>query len=121
VRIKLTYGDSSIDFYNTVHKALTSRYGKPSEWRGNPFGTLKIWKWSLRDSKRNRISIILQHYAGDDDSFTLGNSIRLTHSSFIEEESACHAKKQKETEEIVDKTSPVLMPEKMDLEWFLPH
>jgi hypothetical protein len=118
VRVKLTYEDSSQDFYNKVHSVLTRRYGKPSEWRGNPFGTLKIWKWSLRDSERNRISIILQHYAGDDDSFTLGNSIRLTHSSFIEEEAACHEKRQKE---VKDENRPALAPEKIDLEWFLPQ
>jgi len=118
VRVKLTYEDPSQDFYSKVHSVLTRRYGKPTEWRGNPFGTLKIWKWSLRDQESNRISIILQHYMGDDDSFTPGNSLRLTHSSLIDEEAACHEKQRKEVKE---DTRPGLMPEKIDMEWFLPQ
>ncbi|MCU0587135.1 MAG: hypothetical protein MUF52_03175 [Syntrophobacteraceae bacterium] len=118
VRIKLTYEDESLDFYNKLQSLLTRRYGKPSEWRGNPFGTLRIWKWSLRDPDGKRVSIILQHYVGDDDSFTPGNSIRLTHSSYIEEESACYQEKLKERK---DETCPALMPPKVDMEWFLPQ
>jgi hypothetical protein len=118
VRVKLTYEDSSQDFYNKLHSLLTKRYGKPSEWRGNPFGTLKIWKWSLRNPDRGRISIILQHYMGDDDSFTPGNSIRLTHSSLMDEEEACYEKMRKEMKEA---SRPVLVPEKIDMDWFLPQ
>lgn len=118
VRIKLTYEDASQEFYNRLHAVLTKRYGKPSEWRGNPFGTLRIWKWSLKDPEGKRVSIILQHYVGDDDSFTPGNSIRLTNSSFIDEESACHNAMRKERK---TDTHPALMPEQIDLEWFLPR
>lgn len=117
-RIKLTYEDESEAFYSRVLSALTQRYGKPGEWRGNPFGTLRIWKWSLRDSQRKRISVILQHYMGDDDSFTHGNSIRLTNSSFIEEEQACFEQKRKEKKET---ECAALMPEKVDFDWFLPQ
>ena len=118
VRVKLTYEDGSQDFYNELHSALTRRYGRPAQWRGNPFGTLRIWKWSLQDAEGKRVSIILQHYVGDDDSFTPGNSIRLTHSSFMEEETACYREKRQEQK---IETSPSLMPEKIDLEWFLPR
>ncbi|MCU0572258.1 MAG: hypothetical protein MUC41_04620 [Syntrophobacteraceae bacterium] len=118
VRVKLTYEDDSQAFYNKLHSAITKRYGKPTEWRGNPFGTLRIWKWSLRDSEGKRVSIILQHYVGDDDSFTPGNSIRLTNSSFIDEETACYREKRQEQKA---ETHPALMPEKIDIEWFLPQ
>lgn len=118
VRIKLTYEDASEAFYNQLHSAITKRYGKPTEWRGNPFGTLRIWKWSLRDPEGRRVSIILQHYVGDDDSFTPGNSIRLTHNSFIDEETACHQSKKEEQKV---ESHPALMPERIDFEWFLPR
>jgi hypothetical protein len=89
VRIKLSYEDESNEFYNRLHTELTKKYGKPAEWRGNPFGTLKIWKWSLTASNKSSISIILERYEGEDDSFTPGNSIRLTNGTLMAEERAC--------------------------------
>ena len=89
VRIKLSYEDESNEFYNRLHSELTKKYGKPAEWRGNPFGTLKIWKWSVKDSNKDSIGIILERYEGEDDSFTPGNSIRLTNGTRMEEEKAC--------------------------------
>jgi hypothetical protein len=118
LRIKLTYEDESEEFFGRVLHALTQRYGKPSEWRGNPFGTLKIWKWSLRDAHRERTSIILQHYVGDDDTFTQGNSIRLTDSTLIEGERACYESKRKDKKTA---SCPELTPEKIDFDWFLPR
>lgn len=118
VRIKLSYEDESSAFFDELHSGITKRYGKPVEWRGNPFGSLKVWKWSMKDDKKNSIGIILERYEGDDDSFTPGNSIRLTNNSHIEEEKACfEAKAKKEKEAAV--TTPV--KEKLDFDWFLPH
>jgi hypothetical protein len=95
VRIKLSYDDESEELYNRLQTELTKKYGKPAEWRGNPFGTLKIWKWSLKDSSKNSISIILERYEGEDDSFTPGNSIRLTNGTLMAEEKACFEASQK--------------------------
>ena len=39
--------------------ALEKRYGEPKEWRGNAFGTLRTWKWSLKSADGQPVSLIL--------------------------------------------------------------
>lgn len=114
LKLKLNYRDESVDFFNSLYDKLRKRYGNPVDWRGNPFGTLKIWKWSLKDSKGN-ISLILHHFSGDDDSTTQGNSIKLSRPEFIKEERLCWEKDHPEpTENII--------PAKLKgLDWFLPY
>ncbi|CCO22118.1 hypothetical protein [Maridesulfovibrio hydrothermalis] len=114
LRMKLKYADNSLTFFNKLYGKFEKRFGKPDDWRGNPFGTLKVWKWSLDDSKGN-ISLILQHFSGDDDSITSGNSIRLSRPSWIEDEKNCWNKIHPEP-----KQKPI--PAKMKgLNWFLPY
>ncbi len=118
VRIKLKYQEDDVAFYERVLAALKKRYGKPSEWRGNPFGTLKIWKWSLKDAVGHSISIQLQHYDGDDDAFTPGNSIKLTHSTYLADEKACYEARKKIGRGEPPAASPRIPT---DFEVYLPH
>ncbi|WP_432737716.1 hypothetical protein [Maridesulfovibrio sp. FT414] len=114
LRMKLKYEDDSMDFFNQLYAKFEKRFGRPNDWRGNPFGTLKVWKWSLNDEKGN-ISLILQHFSGDDDSISSGNSIRLSRPSWIAEEEECwdHTNPEKER-------TPI--PAKMKgMNWFLPY
>ncbi len=37
IRIKMTYENDSKEFYDRLRSLLGKRYGKSSEWRGNPF------------------------------------------------------------------------------------
>jgi hypothetical protein len=120
VRVKMSYADDSEDFYNRLHSVLEKRYGKPAEWRGNPFGTLKIWKWSLKDADKNSVSIIIERYVGDDDSFTPGNSIRLTHTTLVDEEKTCDEIKAKETPQGKMPGGAGAVPDKLDFDWYLP-
>lgn len=114
LRMKLKYNDSSMDFFNKIYSKIEKRFGKPNDWRGNPFGTLKVWKWSLGDADGN-VSLILQHFSGDDDSITKGNSIRLSRPSWLEEEIQCWNRIHPETQE-----KPI--PAKMEgIKWFLPY
>ena len=114
LRFKLKYADASIDFFDKVYSMLEKRFGKPNDWRGNPFGTLKVWKWSLNDDLGN-ISLILQHFSGDDDSINKGNSIRLSRPSWIEQEKDCW-----EQANPAEKTKPI--PAKMKgMSWFIPY
>ncbi|WP_320169095.1 hypothetical protein [Maridesulfovibrio sp.] len=114
LRMKMKYADGSMDFFNKIYSKIEKRFGKPNDWRGNPFGTLKVWKWSLNDEYGN-ISLILQHFSGDDDSINDGNSIRLSRPSWIAEERECWDKINDEQEE-----KPI--PAKMQgLQWFLPY
>lgn len=121
VRIKMTYENDSEKFYDSLHSLLEKRYGKPSEWRGNPFGTLKIWKWSLKDADKNSVSIILERYEGDDDSFTPGNSIRLTNTTLMEEEKKCFETKAKETPPVKAPGGADATLDKTNFDWYLPR
>lgn len=114
LRMKLKYKDSSMGFFNKLYGKIEKRFGKPNDWRGNPFGTLKVWKWSLGDKDGN-VSLILQHFSGDDDSITKGNSIRLSRPSWIKQEMECWDRKHPRV-----KDKPI--PAKMEgLKWFLPY
>lgn len=121
VRIKMSYENSSEKFYDRLHSLLEKRYGKPVEWRGNPFGTLKIWKWSLKGADKNSVSIILEHYEGDDDSFTSGNSIRLTNTTLVEEEKKCFETKAKEMPPGKTRRGADATPDKANFDWYLPQ
>ena len=85
VRIKLKYEDSSKAFFDTLLKRFEKRFGKPKEFRGDSFNIFIAWKWSLMDSRNNRISMILQHNIKDP-SKKMGNNIKLTRWDLIEAE-----------------------------------
>lgn len=91
VRIKMNYADDSLAFFTKVMEALKKRYGEPSQWRGNAFGTLRTWKWGLRTRDGQPVSLILMHYEGEDGAFTDGNSIRIAATDMVREEEQCHA------------------------------
>jgi hypothetical protein len=116
-RIKMNYDDDSMAFYEKVLSALKSRYGEPKQWRGNPFGTLRIWKWSLKDQNLGDISIILQRYSGEDDSFTKGNSIRLAAPGLLSKELACFRKTH--PREKMERPAPAA--KELGIEHFLPR
>nr|WP_272881496.1 hypothetical protein [Fundidesulfovibrio soli] len=89
VRVKMNYADDSRAFYERLLSLLKQRYGEPAQWRGNPFGNLRIWKWSFTDPELGEVSLILQYYSGDDDTFTKGNSIRLSAPGLISQNRDC--------------------------------
>ncbi|WP_173080647.1 hypothetical protein [Fundidesulfovibrio magnetotacticus] len=118
VRVKMNYADSSREFHDKILAGLKKRYGEPKQWRGNAFGNLRIWKWSLLDPHAGDVSIILQYYDGEDDSFTRGNSLRISSRSWVKEEQDCRRAKQAS-----DTTSkkPEAPARPLDLDYFLPR
>jgi len=116
-RVKMNYMDESKEFFEKVLAVLSQRYGQPQQWRGNPFGSLLVWKWCLKDPQLGDISLILQFYSGDDDSFTKGNSIRLSATDLLAQEQACHGRKYPE-EKAVKSAQP---GQDLGIEYFLPH
>lgn len=121
VRIKMNYADESLAFFNKIMEALKKRYGEPKEWRGNAFGTLRTWKWSLRGAGGEPVSLILMHYEGEDGAFTEGNSIRLAATSMVREEELCQAAKRKISGEAASGGKDALEAEALGLDWFLPR
>ena len=120
VRIKMNYSDDSLEFFNRILEALKKRYGEPKEWRGNAFGTLRTWKWSLKSKDVGPVSLILMHYVGDDGAFTDGNSIRIAATDLVRTEEACHTGPTDGK-----KGQPVPADEAgidaLGLDWFLPR
>ena len=121
VRIKLKYEDSSRSFYDALLKQFAKRFGKPDQWRGDCFDVFIAWKWTFRNSEKDRISMILQHNIKDLDK-KIGNNIKLTMWNLIEEERRMFEEKQQETQKTVEKQSGV-PPSAKSLNWevFLPR
>ena len=92
VRIKLKYGVSNRTFFEDLLTRYKEKFGDPDEWRGDPFQVIIAWKWAFRDARKHSISLILQHSM--DDEQKLGNSVKLTDMTLLEEELLCHEKKK---------------------------
>jgi hypothetical protein len=89
VRIKLKYKDSSKKFYEKLLQQIKDKYGEPSEYRGDPFHILISWKWSFVDKDGRRISMTMQHNSMDTEE-KMGNAIKLTMTSLVEEDQRCY-------------------------------
>jgi hypothetical protein len=118
VKIRLKYENPSKEFFEKLLTLFEARFGKPDEYRGDAFQTFIAWKWSFKDQKGNQTSMILQHYGGDDDEYTNGNSVKLTLWSQIEAERLCNEKKTgvKSTEE----SAPSPPKGKVDFDFLVP-
>jgi hypothetical protein len=92
-RIKLKYADSSKEFYENLLKRFKKHFGDPDEYRGDPFGIVKAWKWSFVDKHNQRISLNLQHNAIDAEE-KKGNAVKITNTTLIEEDALCYKRKQ---------------------------
>ena len=89
VRIKLKYKDASKKFYEGLLKRIKKKFGDPNEYRGDPFHILIAWKWSFINKDGRRISMTLQHNSLDTEE-KMGNAIKLTMTSLIEEDRQCY-------------------------------
>lgn len=98
VRIKLKYSDSSKKFYESLLKRVKKKYGDPDEYRGDPFHILIAWKWSFIDKDGSRISLTLQHNTMDREE-KMGNAVKLTMTSLIEEDRSCYKTKMPDRRE----------------------
>ena len=92
VRIKLKYKDPSKKFYEQLLKRISKKFGEPDDYKGDPFHIVLSWKWSFVDKKNDRITLILQHNSMDTEE-KLGNSIKLTNRSLMEEDLRCYKEK----------------------------
>ena len=93
IRIKLKYADSSRQFYDELLKRFKKRFGEPDEYQGDAFKIVIAWKWSFVDEENHRISLILQHNAMDEEE-KLGNAVKMTDTTLMEEDLKCYKLKQ---------------------------
>ena len=120
VKIKLKYANSTKKFYEALFKEFEKRFGEPNEWIGDPFHIVIAWKWSFKDKDGNRISLHLQHNTKDMEE-KLGNSVKLTMTSAIEEERRCFEKKHPETNDSDEKGGAGRRLKSGDWERFIPR
>ncbi|RJQ59004.1 MAG: hypothetical protein C4530_09745 [Desulfobacteraceae bacterium] len=116
LQIKLKYLDSSKTFYDELLERFKQRFGKPSEWQGDPFHVVIAWKWTFTDKENNRISLHLQHNTRDLED-KLGNSVKLSLVNGIEKESRCFDGKSEDP----DKTGKEGASEPPDWDRLLPR
>ena len=88
VKIRMKYQNSSKAFYDELLKKYKSKYGKPTEWKGDAFGVLYIWKWRFVDKDNRRVNLILQHNLQNDDE-NVGNMVKISFPELMEEERFC--------------------------------
>jgi len=88
VKIRMKYQNSSKNFYDELLKKYKSKYGKPTEWKGDAFGVLYIWKWRFVDKDNRRVNLILQHNLQNDDE-NVGNMVKISFPELMEEERFC--------------------------------
>ncbi|MDX1709477.1 MAG: hypothetical protein R3274_12810, partial [Desulfobacterales bacterium] len=69
------------------------RFGEPDEYRGDPFHVVDAWKWSFINSDSHNISLILQHNIMDERE-KMGNAVKLTNTTLIENDHLCYKRKQ---------------------------
>lgn len=93
VRIKLKYADSSKSFYKELLKRFKKQLGEPDEYQGDAFQIVIAWKWSFVNEQNQRISLILQHNSLDEEE-KLGNAVKLSNTTLIEEDLECFKRKQ---------------------------
>jgi hypothetical protein len=112
LRIKMKYADPSREFYEKLLERLRKRYGKPTEWRGDPFHAHLAWKWAFADDKGNDISMILEHNVRDPDESS-GNTIKLTLWNLVQREKACYKSNNPKNKKTKSENNPgweLLMP-----------
>jgi hypothetical protein len=123
LKIKMKYMYADREFYDRLLSVFKKKFGPPSEWRGDAFQTLISWKWSFTDKEHNKISMILQHYTGDDEEYTSGNSLKISLTSAIEKERQCYEMKEPASSATARKQKPQkTTPGKdTDLSKFIPE
>ncbi len=88
IKIKLKYYKSDKDYFQILLKKFKKKYGKPTEWKGDSFGILHIWKWNFVDKNNNRVSLVLQHNSKNPNE-NIGNMVKLYYPDRIVAEQKC--------------------------------
>lgn len=94
IRIKLKYEDDGKDFFNELLKRYKARFGKPTEYQGDPFRVVIVWKWRFIDEDQNQINLVLQHNLLDEDE-KIGNTVKMTYMTPMEKERECFLEKER--------------------------
>jgi hypothetical protein len=120
VRIEFKYADYSREFYEALLNRFKKRFGKPDEWRGDPFHIVAGWKWHFIDKNNNDISLIFKHNTRDEKE-KRGNYVKMTMWNLMEEEKRCFEKTHTAPSKADNKDFNYRDPGAVDWEQFLPR
>jgi len=121
VRIKLKYADSSKPFFEELLKRFKKRFGQPDEYRGDAFKVMIAWKWSFVDQQNHKISLLLQHNSMDEEE-KMGNAVKMTDYTLMEEDLSCYKDKQGDyRERLRQRQWNVVNPKESSWELFVPR
>lgn len=119
IKIKLKYENASKQYFKLLLKKFKKKYGKPTEWKGDSFGILHIWKWKFVDENKNRTHLILQHNTKNPNENT-GNMVKLFYPDKIVAEQVCFSKHC--TEDISEeKKEQIRLRKKSDWKYLIPN
>ena len=120
-KIKLKYERDDKAFFDELVQRFKHKFGEPDQYRGDAFRAFIAWKWSFKDKDNNKISLILQHNSADVEEYTQGNAVKLSATSFIEQEASCHERKNPEPKRSrVDKGEKKPLSQ-LDFQRFVPE
>lgn len=88
-RVKMRYRDDSMEFFRKVSGEMLSRYGDPTEYKGDLEGRTMGNKWGFSDARLKPISLIVQRTEGEDPELGEGTTAKLTNWGLLEAERAC--------------------------------
>lgn len=88
-RIKMRYRDPSLDFFRKASGEMLSRYGDPTEYKGDLEGRTMGNKWAFTDARVRPVSLIVQRTEGEDPELGAGSTVKLTNWGMLEAERAC--------------------------------
>ena len=121
VRIKLKYLDSRREFYDALLERVKQRFGRPSEYNGDPFHIVISWKWSFADADGHRITLNLAHNTRDVEE-KYGNTLKISMLDVMAQERQCYLKqnpmvRQREADR------PISLQQMSPQEWdrLVPH
>jgi hypothetical protein len=121
IRIKLKYADSSKKFFDELLQRFKTRFGEPDEYQGDAFHIMISWKWSFVDEQNHKLSLFLQHNTADENE-KLGNAVKLTDTTLMEEDLKCYKLKQLDyRERLRQRKWQAVNPGESGWELYLPH
>ncbi len=119
IKIKMKYADPSKKYFKMLLKKFKNQYGKPTEWKGDSFGILRIWKWKFVDANNNRVHLILQHNTKNHNE-NIGNMVKLFYPDRIAMEQKCFTVKcDKKINQ--SKKQKILERKKSDWKYLIPR
>ena len=116
VRIKLKFDNPERSFFDDLLERYEKQFGKPQEWRGDPFQTVISWKWNFKNDAGQRVNLELTH--SQDDDYKTGNFVKMTLRSLWEEEAACIKRNTTTAEQTTNQPTPA---EKLDFNTLVPR